>query len=914
MTLQEPRTPKLPLRREKRHFPLYLPVFPPMMGVEPRFGDTQRQFELWKGHRAAIGKPYEIRFGQGGAEELRALLAAYEADSSEANLDAVLDFIETETGQTIEELTQETWDLVETDGVSRSVIVDVLGVPVAFTIDAEETTVGAYCPLNHTMEFTLPQLSFDLPTLDYQDPSASPTSGIFAIVSQMPDAAVEIQQPEYVQIPVIEEPLPPDPDDYATNPLYTAIDARDQVSSSLIGTASGLPGDPQSYFTAAKIKGSWTANIYHVLTNFPVPNFQWYGVLPPLFAVASSQRLPEASELGFPWRDTAWPPMVGAWDDYPNSTILAIQDGFPTTDYPTYPVSGIGGNNSESAGYQCWFHAQTTGVGTSYVFAGNATTATSDATAWANFIDMIDDYNANKTIYDPVVSVDEDAMTLTAIYETDENAMYVPVAGCNISVASDPVDTLYNFLTAAWGGYRWEGRSNGPWANWASNDSGTNFFIMGNGPLHRYMAREVHDFAWHQDDTSVGIMHTEMDRIAPTTVARTGLVASVSAADGEPPETTPSPPPVNPVGGGCRSSIDGPSSCNFTVPPVDDEFPLPGDTVGDMPVYDTNLPDFPSLNCVVPDFGNMDTCGGGSGGIGGGGGPGMNGTLPGGRDRTGRTGNRHGGIKTGGPTYGPPRTRTFDEKKCYPEGFSIMGMITDLLLLAGVQAIDIVFQIGPEWDKTLNRDKCFRKGGRIFDAATWGARMLMCDIIDEGPPTHNVYIGPPWHRPGQVTWHFMDHFPNTEGYLPLFNIAPAYSSEDLVDFVEVFGAHLSSPVVSFIDSPFAPGDGSSKLIEVGPDYSVADAEDWAAYHAARIRRKAVSVQVTVPHDGDLEDDENYFMRDGMVTHLPTRGFEETWVIFGKESQLARDGYFHILTGVLPATVEELERFPTVIEE
>jgi hypothetical protein len=879
------------------------------MGVEPRFGDTQRQLELWMGHRAAVGKPYEIRGGQGGAEELVAFIEAVEANPSTSNISALIAFIQDETGEMIEDLTAPTWAQVAADGVQRTHELTILGVTFTVTIDGTPA-VGVHCPLNEGMHFTFPQTQFDLPTLNYYTPPVAPST---LQVIGMPDVTVEIQQPEFVYVPNL---LPPDFTD--PNPLYAALGWRDQTNDALTGTDdSGV-----SWINYVRIKGRWTTNIVLKTTEPPSATTFRYQAYPPLFAVGSSTRWPVGNNYDIPW-DPDLPPVVGTWPAYgTNDNVIVRPDpDSPDTDYPDTFFDGVGGNLAYNLlGSQSWFHTRPSkSTGGSFGFLAQTNTASSESAAWTLFMAKIDAYNAERTIYDPVVTVDATNKTLTAVYETDESAMYVQLVGCNVVFNPDVVDTAYNFLTAIWGGYRWQGNVAQPWEGWYSGDSGTTFTpgTVSLGPLHRYIAKEEMNLAWHQDDTTVGTMSTSLDRVAPTTQANDPEIVDAEAPDldGEPPETTPSPPPVNPVGGGCKASIDGPSSCNWTVPPSIDptpEFPLPGDMVGEMPVFDTKFPEFPPMDCLMPDFGNMDACGdggpGGSGYGGGGGGPGFNGPLPGGRDRTGRAGNRHAGLKTGGPTYGPPRTRTFDKKKCYPEGTSIMGMITDLLLLAGVQAIDIVFQIDNTWDKTLNRDKCFRKGSRIFDAASWAARMLMCEIIDEGPPTHNVYIGPPWHRPGQVTHHFMDHFPNTDGYLPLFNIAPAYSSEDMVDFVEVFGAHLSSPVIAEVDSPFAPNDGSSKLIEVGPDFSQADAEDWAAYHAARIRRKSVSVQVTVPYDTD------YFLRDKMVTHLPSRGFEETWIVFGKESQLARDGHFHVLTGVLPATVAELERFPTVIEE
>jgi hypothetical protein len=314
----------------------------------------------------------------------------------------------------------------------------------------------------------------------------------------------------------------------------------------------------------------------------------------------------------------------------------------------------------------------------------------------------------------------------------------------------------------------------------------------------------------------------------------TGWGASPSGAlgsgtDGEPPLTTPN-PPLTPVGGGCRSSLTGPASCNWTVPvpaeqpevpdpedpdfpelPANPNFPMPKDNFGGMPVIRTDLPNFPRLPCTIPDFGNMDPCGKGQGkrggrgpgsgsGRGGGAGPGTLGPLPGGRDRMGKrgSGGTVGGVKTGGKTYGAPRAYTFAETTCPGQetpGIGCMAVITNLLMDAGIEALDIIWQVGPEWDKVFPADKCFAKGSRFWDAAVWTARYLMLVIIDEGPPSNDVKIGPPWHRPGQTTWTFQEHY-------DLFALTRGFSADEGYGFVEVFGPNLPVPVQVQVESPF----------------------------------------------------------------------------------------------------------------
>lgn len=379
--------------------------------------------------------------------------------------------------------------------------------------------------------------------------------------------------------------------------------------------------------------------------------------------------------------------------------------------------------------------------------------------------------------------------------------------------------------------------------------------------------------------------------------------------DGQPPTVTPMPRPIT---SSCKSTMDGPASCNFVVDPLPgSNFPKPGDVVAvpdfatpdfatpdfaPMPVIDVNFPEMPPIGCNLPDFTNMSDCPPV---------PGTGGPLPGGRDRRGKRGINP-NIKTGGKTHGkrrkvfPGPKHSGPHKRCFPAGSSCMGAITELLIGVGISPLDIVFQIGPEWDKQLRREKCFKRGVSRLDAAAWFASKLMCRIIDEGPPTHNVYIGPPHHRPGQKTWTFDEHF-------DLFAVSHSSTSEGSYHAVEVFGDHFREPYpISLVENPFASPDESEILqIEVGPDYTRREAEQLAAFRAAALRRASVSVQASVPYS------EEYMMRDRMILRAPDRGFQETYLIYGKQSDLSPEGRIHILTGVLPATAREMEQFPRV---
>lgn len=579
--------------------------------------------------------------------------------------------------------------------------------------------------------------------------------------------------------------------------------------------------------------------------------------------------------------------------------------------------------------------------------------------AWNRFVAEIEEYQAFAGPYDPVVELDQENMEVHVSFETDLNALHLPLVGCSsfIFAEDDAEQTLSRtygtseFWTMSWGGY-WHDSS---WATdttvaayddtipYNSGDPDTSI----PGAAGNYTAPgDPHEGSWYRTgpqwqnalaariardwaEDNAGWARTNTYRKPLPRVVGTynpiieAAEESFPTEDGNPPPTVTN-PPITPLGGGCRSYLEGPSSCNWNVPvPASPQpempdletphFPMPNDLFPDAPVIDTNLPLLPSLPCTVPDFGNFDPCGKGTkrpdgsfaGGRGGGGGPGYMGSVPGGRDWQGNRGSAGtvAGVKTGGQTY-VARSYLFTEETCpgiVTPGIGSMAVIVQLLMDCGIAPIDIIFQIGPEWDKPFPADKCFTRGSRIFDAAMWTARYLMCTIVDEGPPTNDVYIGPPWHRPLQTTWTFDEHY-------DLFGLSRGMSSEESYGWVEVFGPNITTPVITRINDPFSTIDSPTLRLEAGANYSQVDAEGLAAYKASFVLREAVSVQAIVPYSSE------YFLRDLMLLQAPDRGFQETYVITGKESDVSPAGWFHILTGMLPATLAELDAFPTVTDE
>ena len=837
--------------------------------------------------------------GSGGSsvcqDELEDLVSALNASPTTANANALKDFIELQTGQPIEDVIPAWGDVIE-DGSERTATVEVCGGTLAVTISGTLSEAGG-CEHLPTYGLSWPQNDFNLSvvttdTATFDETGQTPAATV--TYNSQPDVSVHLDDPEFVYL----GSLTGDAD------LFIALNERGySVSLGGISTVDDL------YTPFLRVRGSWTCKVGYSVTTSPQFNSGVYTGIThhryvyrtkfPLMGFHDVLRFSDDSHYP-PYPSTSDPVRLGSFDGEGDTANVDsdLANGAPGVGGIASTTSATQAAETDTPADACfWLPSMALGDdleggGTAPLeFIGDRTTATggTQANALADFIAEVEDYQAFAGPYDPVLTFDEEAMEITVSFETDENAMYLPIPSCGYEIDGD---APFGKWAISWGGY-WQDLGAGPTPTPGAKLVGDVYeATFPDGWINHLATRILDGYAPDNADYTT----TAYRRVLP--LAEGDYVPEIEAAetgtsDGRPPDTEPN-PPIVPVGGGCRSSIDGPSSCNWNLP--DGDIPLPGDNFPDYPVVDVKFPKFPPIGCHFPDFGNMDPCGPGAGP------PGHNGPLPGGRDRRGKRGKDHGSVKTGGKSYGNPRKVTFSERTCPGEdlpGISSMTVITMLLMDCGISPIDIIFQVGPEWDKPFPENKCFRKGSRIWDAAEWTARYLGLKIIDEGKPTDNIYVGPPWHRPGQSTWHFYEHW-------DLFGLDRGSSSDELYGAVEVFGPNGSA--ISIVDSPFVTPDSPTLLVEVAGNHSQADMDRLAALKASMIRRDAVSVQAVVPYSSE------YFLRDKAVTHAPDKGYEENWIIVGKESDISIAGRLHILTLMLPETVRELDELPTSVED
>lgn len=811
--MTDPPLPTIPAG-ESRNFALSLPELPPIEG--PGTGSDP------SGSGGGISSEC--------SDELSDLIGA-------SDWGGLQDFIEAQTGQSIQDLTNPVWDQVASDGVTRSATVEVCGQPVELTISGDLVSVSG-CTHLPTATLTLPQTNFDLPTQITGTNPPEPSGGAadYVTTDQVPDASVHLENPRLIW-------------------LKDTSDADQGLLDSHVLRVTSVSTGGEQYWSVLQIRASFTSKLNIQTEHNPAfPGYTTTSLYDSVFPLMHFMKLDR------------YLPGSGTPD-----TGDAIAIGTVGTSFGFNVITGTDYSAALSDVSSTFEEGETTFPHISF---DELTTYQFEDSSLSEIQSDIDDYMAAKTPYDPDVTLDTDTAEVTYSYMTRQNAIYLPHLGCSTDQATAVIIN--------WGG--WVHRLGDTFWRGNLQDDDSPY-------INGMMVRLVRD-----DDPSCGVTNSVFKRLAPAESGTydpslTGAAAD-TPRDGRPPDTTPN-PPIVPVGGGCRSSLDGPSSCNWTLPPGPD-IPMPNDNFGGMPVFNTKFPNFPPIGCQIPDFGNMNPCGPG-------GGPGGHNTpLPGGRDRRGKRG-EHPHVKTGGPTYGNPRRYTFSERTCPGQdmpGTTCFTVIVLLLMDCGISPLDIIFQVTAEWDKPFPENKCFRKGARIFDAAEWTARYLMLDIVDEGEPTNNVYIGPRYHRPGQTTWHFHEHY-------DLFVMDRGSSSEEIYGAVEVFGPNGSA--ISFVDSPFVTEDSPTLLVEVGANHSQADMDNLAAYKASLVRRTGTGIQVDVPYSVD------YFLRDKFVVQAPDKGIEETYVIMGKESAINPEERDHILTGMLPATVRELDEFPVAVD-
>ena len=358
-------------------------------------------------------------------DELQALIDVVQANpSSAAAMNALIDFIEDQTGSVIEELAGDVWEQVAEDGEEREVEVEVCGACVTLSIDG--TLVGSRS-CGHLPQFTL--------TLEQQDfhlepiVVGSPTPGVdgdYRELLTVPEYDVHLEHPRLEWLAGIDD-----------------ADIRDNMASpSFPNTFQEVGG--QTYYPAIRINGYFTASLLlnhfrNVDTGGGLTDSYAYSYHPPPLGLKLIRRAPSG----------------GAGLTIDDSLRLGTETFGSARGVANSDFCLLTGSEFHGAGYQ----AQGTNsqlmlntVRNPHVWpildgGGSGTLA-----AWAAFMVDVNDYNATRGPQQPTLEVDEVAKTVTISFMTRENAIYIKAWGCFYSAGTDD-DILYDCLSVNYGGY-----------------------------------------------------------------------------------------------------------------------------------------------------------------------------------------------------------------------------------------------------------------------------------------------------------------------------------------------------------------------------------------------------------------------------------------------------------------------------
>ena len=500
--------------------------------------------------------------GSGGADcsELEDLTDAFTTSGSRADRIALMEYVEDVTGASFSDLLQPEWGQTLSDGVERSKEVMVGDCPATFTIDGTLVSSAA-CNPDARAVLTLPDTTILLPTTEYGDaPIIDPPDG-YVTTGIAPDGEIHLNQPKLLWLQDTPE---------TDGPII------DRVQGSPASVVSG----GTTYRAVLQIKGSYTMQLHRLDEhNYPFggPAYETtysFRFARPLVGLKLLTRQdPDLGGVGETTEDPIDPGTIvvdGGVSEINSADYVISTDSTP-------PNSGLTSNE---------FVLPWRNGGATELFP-------EEADSLEEMADLIDDYNAAATEHEPLLEYDfsdELHPTVTLLFDTHDRAIYFPAA-CFTPAG-------WNTLTINYAGWL------------VDNAGGITEHISTDSPyLNGVQVRAV------RGDANAGYMHASYGRLLQSQAEdfdpELSAVAVDDTPDGRPPNTEPN-PPIVPVGGGCRSSLDGPSSCNWNIPD-DGDIPLPGDNFPDYPVVDVKFPKFPPIGCHFPDFGNMDPCGPNSG-------------------------------------------------------------------------------------------------------------------------------------------------------------------------------------------------------------------------------------------------------------------------------------------------------------
>ena len=848
--------------------------------------------------RAGLLPPNEMDACQ---QELTTLVSAVQSNPTVSNMNALIDFIEEQTGSVIEELAGDVWSDVIADGEPREARIRVCNMTVTLTIDGTLTTSGS-CSSFPKYAMTLEDQDFHMDSIRIG--AVDPTSaGSYSTFDVLPSYDVHLEHPRLE---------------------YIGQESESEIS--LIISEDGA--NPE--------------NLPVIVANgeFNIPTIRVNGYYTERVALSDIYS-GDAESHNYTYTHRHPPVGMKLIRRAPSGTV-----GVLTVDAPLRLGTISGSNivhesadfaiNSASANQGDFLMHKLQTVNSSFApWPSPSASGDTEEEAWENFVAVCDAYNASRNIYQPTLEVGDRAITVR--FETRDNAFRIRTYGCNTSGGA--LAQKYDALGVNYGGYiTIEGvNGGGPQLKCAPipEPVGADRF------LHSIQTRIITD-----NDDEVGYTRTNWRRVA--SIAAGQFIPEVEAAvaepdprplfnymepdpdfgspvpsPGSPDPTVPLGDPAFPVNGRATFDPDAPPLFEadwpfdepapigdpFEFTPPDPDFDTPFEPPDfypptfNAPISDWKFktPSFDPCNFGMPDFGG-DICG--PSGMGDTGMP-SEGSPWGGTDNfptdfggtpTGGGGGDIGGVGgvgggAGGYNPGPDGmdpdselpggSKYLDEERCYQDELAT-SIITEMAMDLGLDESKII--INPEGvacDETYTG--CFPAGTNKFDILKKMASICGYGVIDTGG---GIIIQPP--SPNDVH-HYLDNYNN------IFFLERHNTDVDLYHHVEVFRPPLIrdgvviKPAVSkvaLIDTPFEPDEGSIKYIRE-TDYNLTDAQlqNIANLEAGKVGGLGSQVQVTTL----WREGYAYALYDQLHLRRYDRGWFTDWKIRHIEHMFTDDG-------------------------
>jgi hypothetical protein len=349
--------------------------------------------------------------------ELNELVHAVNNDPSAQNVSALFSFIEGHTGQSMEELLGADWEQLIADGetIQRSIPIDECNAQVTLTLSGT-LNATTNCGNLETFVLHLEQQDFSSETIQQGTIQIGP-DGSFDEYDVTPRFNVHLEHPKLVW-------------------LASGVLPLNRLQSGTIFTSQSVEG--VEYTPYLRINGSYTervARLHNVVID-PVTeedlHFYAYGMQRPPVGFKHVRRLPSGISGGLTIDD---PIRLGT------ETITGGVHDVINTDY----------NDMSQNTNQGSLERYHLGIHDSLPWPSISGTSESQEVAWDEFVANVEDYNATRSVNQPVMSVNESTRSVTVSFMERDNAMYIRTWGCFSSAGNE--DIKYDNITVNVGGY-----------------------------------------------------------------------------------------------------------------------------------------------------------------------------------------------------------------------------------------------------------------------------------------------------------------------------------------------------------------------------------------------------------------------------------------------------------------------------